>query len=352
MRNFLGRLKKYSKVSYFSFWFLIIFYLVSFFADILIPYHFDYQFRDKPYHPPSKIHFIDTEGRFHIKPFVYETFVDDPIFRTYKEDYSVRYPIKFLVDGPERNVFFIFKTKKYLFGVDAPAGIFLFGTDTYGRDIFSRLLYGSRISLSISIIGVLISFVLGMITGGFAGYFGGITDQVLMRIVEILMVFPSFYLMLSLRAMFPLNLSSIQVYFLIVMILSLIGWAGLARIIRGMVLSIKEEDYVLAARSLGLSHWRILVFHILPNTFSYTITAITISVPGYIIGESALSLLGLGIQEPYPSWGNILSSTVGNIRVISDAPWLLLAGAFIFIILINFNILGDALRNVLDPKNW
>jgi peptide/nickel transport system permease protein len=166
------------------------------------------------------------------------------------------------------------------------------------------------------------------------------------------MVFPSFYLMLSLRAMFPLNLSSIQVYFLIVMILSLIGWAGLARIIRGMVLSIKEEDYVLAARSLGLSHWRILVFHILPNTFSYTITAITISVPGYIIGESALSLLGLGIQEPYPSWGNILSSTVGNIRVISDAPWLLLAGAFIFIILINFNILGDALRNVLDPKNW
>lgn len=352
MKNFLKRLRRYSRISYFSFWFLVIFYFVSFFADLLVPYHFDHQFRDKPYHPPTKIHFVDAEGRFHIRPFVYNTLIEDPVFRTYKEDFSICYPIKFFVDGNERKILFFFKTKKYLFGVDMPASIFIFGTDTYGRDIFSRLLYGGRISLSISIIGVLISFVFGIITGGFAGYFGGLTDHVLMRMVEILMVFPSFYLMLSLRAMFPLNLSSIQVYFLIVLILSLIGWAGLARIIRGMVLSIKEEDYVLAARSLGLSHWKILVFHIFPNTFSYTITAITISVPGYIIGESALSLLGLGIQEPYPSWGNILSSTVGNLRVIGDAPWLLLAGAFIFIVLINFNILGDALRNVLDPKNW
>jgi len=326
--------------------------LISFFADLLAPYHFDYQFRNKPYHPPTRIHFIDAQGKFHIKPFVYNTFIDDPIFRTYKEDRCRFYPVKFFVAGPERKILFLFKTNKYLFGVEEPAGIFLFGTDTYGRDIFSRLLYGGRISLSISIIGVAISFILGMITGGFAGYFGGMTDQILMRLVEILMVFPSFYLMLSLRAMFPLNLSSMQVYFLIVLILSLIGWAGLARIIRGMVLSIKEEDYVLAAKSLGLSHWNILIFHILPNTFSYTITALTISIPGYIIGESALSLLGLGIQEPYPSWGNILSSTVGNLRVIGDAPWLFLAGAFIFIILINFNILGDALRNVLDPKNW
>lgn len=352
MKNFFQRLKNHSKLAFFSFWFLVIFYIVSFLADILAPYHFDYQFRDKPYHPPTKIHFFDTQGNFHIIPFVYNTVVDDPVFRSYREDTSKIYPIKFFVDGPERKILFFFKTKKYLFGVDKPAGIFLFGTDTYGRDIFSRLLYGGRISLSISIAGVIISFTLGMITGGIAGYFGGIIDQILMRLVEILMVFPSFYLMLSLRAMFPLNLSSIQVYLLIVLILSLIGWAGLARIIRGMVLSIKEEDYVLAAKSLGLSHWRILIFHILPNTFSYTITALTISVPGYIIGEAALSLLGLGIQEPYPSWGNILSSTIGNLRVLGDAPWLLLAGFFIFVVLINFNLLGDALRNVLDPKNW
>ncbi|MCM8763964.1 MAG: ABC transporter permease [Candidatus Omnitrophica bacterium] len=352
MKKLLQRLKNHSRLAYFSLWFLLIFYFVSFFADILAPYHFDQQFRNKPYHPPTKIHFVDTEGRFHIKPFVYNTVVDDPVFKTYREDFSKRYHLKFFVSGKERKILLAFKTKKYLFGVDEPAGIFLFGTDTYGRDIFSRLLYGGRISLSISLIGVLISFTLGMITGGIAGYFGGIIDQILMRLVEILMVFPSFYLMLSLRAMFPLNLSSIQVYMLIVMILSLIGWAGLARIIRGMVLSIKEEDYVLAARSLGLSHWKILLFHIFPNTFSYSITAVTISVPGYIIGEAALSLLGLGIQEPYPSWGNILSSTIGNLRILGDAPWLLLAGIFIFVVLINFNLLGDALRNVLDPKNW
>lgn len=352
MKKFLNRLKNHSRLSYFSFWFLIVFYIFSFFADLLAPYHFDHQFREKPYHPPTKIHFFDTNGKFHIRPFVYNTVIDNPIFKTYKEDTSVIYPLKLFVDGKERKILFLFKTKKYLFGVDQPAGIFLFGTDTYGRDIFSRLLYGGRISLSISLVGVFISFTLGLITGGIAGYFGGIIDQILMRFVEILMVFPSFYLMLSLRAMFPLNLSSIQVYLLIILILSLIGWAGLARIIRGMVLSIKEEDYVMAAKSLGLSHWKILFFHIFPNTFSYTITALTISIPGYIIGEAALSLLGLGIQEPYPSWGNILSSTIGNLRVLSDAPWLLLAGMFIFVVLINFNLLGDALRNVLDPKNW
>lgn len=352
MNKFFKRLKNYSKAAYFSFWFLLIFYALSFFADILAPYYFDTQFRDKPYHPPTRIHFVDNNGTFHFRPFVYNTVIDDPVFRTYREDYSKKYPLKFFVNGEERRIFFFFKTKKYLFGVDRPAGIFLFGTDNYGRDIFSRLLYGGRISLSISIIGVLISFTLGIITGGIAGYFGGIVDQILMRLVEIMMVFPSFYLMLSLRAMFPLNLSSIQIYLLIVLILSLIGWAGLSRIVRGMVLAIREEDYVMAAKSLGLSHWRILFFHILPNTFSYTITALTISIPGFIIGEAALSLLGLGIQEPYPSWGNILSSTIGNLRVIGDAPWLLIAGAFIFIVLINFNLLGDALRNVLDPKNW
>ncbi|MCM8758937.1 MAG: ABC transporter permease [Candidatus Omnitrophica bacterium] len=352
MNRFFKRLKTHSKAAYFSFWFLLIFYFLSFFADILAPYHFDSQFRNKAYHPPTKIHFRDKQGRFHLRPFVYDTRIEDPVFKTYVEDHSKKYFIKLLVEGDERRILFFFKTKKYLFGVDKPANIFLFGTDNYGRDIFSRLLYGGRISLSISLIGVLISFTFGIITGGIAGYFGGIVDKILMRLVEIMMVFPSFYLMLSLRAMFPLNLSSLQVYLLIVLILSLIGWAGLSRIVRGMVLAIKEEDYVMAAKSIGLSHWRIMFHHIFPNTFSYTITALTISIPGYIIGEAALSLLGLGIQEPYPSWGNILSSTIGNLRVIGDAPWLLIAGAFIFIVLINFNLLGDALRNVLDPKNW
>jgi peptide/nickel transport system permease protein len=352
MKFFLKRLYAYSKLAFFSFWFLIAFYAVSFLADLVVPYHYDFQMREKAFHPPVRIHLCDSEGRWHIRPFVYNYRVVDPVFNTYSEDVSQIYPIRFFCHGPQRKLFGLFPTDRYLFGVEKPAGIFLFGADMYGRDIFSRILYGGRISLSISLIGVLFAFFLGLLAGGIAGYFGGTADQVMMRFSEVLMVFPSFYLMLALRATFPLNLTSLQVYFLIVFILSFIGWAGLARIIRGMVLSLKEEEYVLAARSLGISHLRILTRHIIPNTFSYTVTALTISVPGYIVGESALSLIGLGIQEPYPSWGNILASTIGNIRVLSDAPWMLIAGGFIFLVLINFNFLGDALRAVFDPKNW
>jgi len=171
-----------------------------------------------------------------------------------------------------------------------------------------------------------------------------------MRIVEIIMMFPSFYLLLALRAAFPTDLSTVQIYFLIVVILSLIGWASLARIIRGMVLSIKEEEFILAAKSLGISTFRIITRHIIPNTFSYTITGITLSIPGYILGESALSLIGLGIQEPYPSWGNMLSVCVGNLRILTSVPWMLLPGFFIFLTIICFNFLGDGLRDIMDPS--
>jgi peptide/nickel transport system permease protein len=352
MRIFLQRLRRYSKLGYLSFIFLVIFYFIAFFADLFVPYNYTHQWLSKSFCPPTKIHFIGPKGHFHIRPFVYNYVIVNPALRTYKEDKTKKYPIFFFVKGPERKIFGIFKTDRYLFGVQKPAGIFLFGTDLYGRDLFSRLLYGARISLSISLIGVLFSFVFGLITGGIAGYYGGVIDYIIMRFTEILMVFPSFYLMLALRAAFPLSLSSVQVYFLIVLILSIIGWAGLARIIRGMVLSIKEEEYVLAAKSMGLSDFKIITSHIIPNTFSYTITALTISIPGYIIGEAALSLLGLGIQEPYPSWGNILSSTIGNLRVLTYDPWMLIPGFFIFFVLINFNFLGDVLRSVLDPKNW
>ena len=166
------------------------------------------------------------------------------------------------------------------------------------------------------------------------------------------MVFPGFYLMLALRATFPTTLSSIQVYLMIIIILSFIGWASLARIIRGMVLSLREEDYILAARSIGASSFRIILRHILPNTLSYTITAATLSIPGYILGESALSLLGLGIQEPAASWGNMLAAAIGNLQVVSHFPWVLIPGFFIFITVMAFNFLGDGLRDVFDPRTW
>lgn len=350
MKIFLTRLNACGFFAAAGFWSLVALYLIALCADLLIPYPYDLQMRDRAFHPPVRIHIME-KGKVQI-PFVYQSTLIDPVGKKYQEDTSQRYPIRLFAQGVERKIFGFWKTDRYLFGVSEPAGIHLLGTDMYGRDIFSRIVCGGRISLSISLIGVILSFSFGMLTGGISGYFGGVVDQIMMRATEILMVFPSFYLMLSLRAIFPLSLSSVQIYLLIVVILSFIGWAGLARIIRGMVLSIREEEYVLAARSVGVSHWRILFFHILPNTFSYAITAVTLAVPGYIVGEAALSLLGIGIQEPYPSWGNILASTVGNLRILSDAPWMLLPGLAIFFVLVNFNLLGDALRSIFDPKNW
>lgn len=349
MKKFIVRLKKNNRFSYISLWIIVFLYALAILADCIAPYPYDLQHRQYALCPPI-VPRIVKNGHLH-RPFVYGIDIINPAFKEYACDYSRIYPITFFTNGPKRNILGLFPSERYLFRA-GEGNIFLFGTDIHGRDIFSRILYGARISLSIGIIGVSISFLLGLLIGGISGYFGGRTDAILMRCVEIIMMFPFFYLMLALRAAFPSNLSSIQIYFLIVIILSLIGWASLARIIRGMVLSIKEEEYVLAARSLGLSSFRIITRHILPNTLSYTITAITLSIPDYILGESALSLLGLGIQEPHSSWGNMLSVSIGNLRILTSAPWMLIPGFFIFLTVISFNFLGDGIRNVVDPKNW
>lgn len=229
-------------------------------------------------------------------------------------------------------------------------GLFLIGTDTLGRDLWSRLLHGSRVSLSVGLIGAAITFVIGLLVGGISGYAGGRIDSVLMRLVEILLSIPSIYLLFALRAAVPPNLNSVQVYLIIIVILSLIGWAGLARVIRGLVLAIKTEDYVLAARTMGLSHFKIIARHVLPNTFSFVLVQITLSIPGYILGESALSLLGIGITEPQSSWGLMLSAA-RNYRVVRDFPWILIPGFFIFLAILAWNFFGDGIRDSLDPKS-
>ncbi len=349
MKTFLLRLREANKISFFSLWLLIFLYAMAFLADFIAPYPYDLQNRDYALCPPTVPRMI-SGGRIS-RPFVYGIKIINPAFKQYAPDTLATHDIEFFRKGPERKILGLFRSSTYLFGAGS-GKIFLFGTDLHGRDVFSRILHGARVSLSIGVIGVSISFVLGLLVGGISGYFGGRTDTILMRLVEIIMMFPFFYLMLALRAAFPPNLSSVQVYLLIVVILSLIGWASLARIIRGMVLSIKEEEYVLAARSLGLSSYRIITRHILPSTLSYTTTALTLSVPGYILGESALSLLGLGIQEPHASWGNMLSVTIGNLRILTGAPWMLIPGFFIFLTVISFNFLGDGIRKVADPRNW
>ena len=347
MKELLYYIRK-NRFAYISLYILGIFYILSIFADFIAPYPYDIQHRDTPYHPPTQIHFFDKNGNFHIRPFVYRYELVDPVFKKYRIDYSKMYPVYFFVKGEKHYLFGIIPTDIHLFGVNE-GKIFLLGADHLGRDIFSRLLYGGRVSLSIGIVGVLVSFSIGAIIGGISGYFGGRIDNILMRISEIVMSFPGFYLMLALRAVFPITLSSVQVYFLIVIILSFIGWAGLARVIRGMVLSIREQEFVLAAKSYGASSLRIIARHIIPNTFSYLLIAATLSIPGYILGESALSLLGLGIQEPYSSWGNMLASA-RSISAISQYPWILSPGIAIFITILAFNLLGDALRDALDPR--
>ena len=352
MKEILRRLRRRNKLAYYSFILLIILYLAAIFADFISPYPYTLQNRHLSYCPPTRIHFRETNGKFHLRPFVYQSSLKDPIHRDYVEDKSKPYFIHLFPRGPEHKILGFIPSNCYLFGVKSPAVLYLFGADLYGRDIFSRILQGARVSLSIGLIGVCISFFLGLLIGGISGYFGGKLDTFLMRLTELVMVFPGFYLMLALRATFPTTLSSIQVYLMIIIILSFIGWASLARIIRGMVLSLREEDYILAARSIGASSFRIILRHVLPNTLSYTITAATLSIPGYILGESALSLLGLGIQEPQSSWGNMLAAAIGNLQVVTHFTWVLIPGLFIFITVMAFNFLGDGLRDIFDPKTW
>ncbi len=243
----------------------------------------------------------------------------------------------------------LFQTRVHFFG-SSTGGFFPMGTDKLGRDLLSRLLHGSRVSLSVGLLGVLVSFIFGLLVGGVSGYYGGKVDTVLMRIVEIFFVFPTLYLLLTLRAAFPPNLDSVQVYLLIVLIVSLFGWARLSRVIRGLVLSLKEEDFVMSARTQGLTHGKIIRRHILPNTLSFVIVQATLTIPGYILGESALSLLGLGITEPQSSWGLMLS-VARNYRVAVDFPWILAPGFAIFLAIMAWNFFGDGIRDAVDPKS-
>ncbi len=311
------------------------FYFVALFADFVAPYDYRQEDRDMSFCPPYKLRFYDGQ-HIYIRPFVYP----------YKKRISRDGYVEFVEDRSVKRFMRFFKEGR-LFGFDGDGMVYLLGADVRGRDYLSRLIYAGRISLSIGIIGALISFSLGMLFGAIAGYYGGVVDSIVMRATEMLMLIPGFYLILGLRAVFPLDIDQRMVYVMIVVIMSLIGWASLSRVIRGQVLSIASQPFVLSARAIGMSDIQIIIKHILPHTFSYVVVALTLSIPGYILGESALSLIGLGIQEPYVSWGNLLSETM-NIAQIYLHPWILAPGLCIFMVVFFYNLLGDGLRDVLD----
>lgn len=329
---------------------LSVMYAAAILAGFIAPYSYDNARHDLPFYPPmiTRIHIFDDQGKLS-RPFVYHLVPVDPQLATYRDDTSRRYPLRLFVRGDNYHILWLIRSNIHLFGVDEPGHIFLFGSDNVGQDIFSRILYGAQVSLSIGIVGILISTIIGMIVGGIAGYFGGVADFVIMRIVEIMLALPSLYFILILRQAFGTGMSSVHIYFIIVIILAFIGWATEARVIRGMVMSIKEQEYVIAARAMGFSNARIIIRHILPNTLSFVIVTATLSVPFFILSEVALSFLGVGIQEPEASWGNMLVAAQSN-RYLTDFPWVLIPGVFIFLAVMAWNFLGDGLRDAADPR--
>ncbi|MEK6407419.1 MAG: ABC transporter permease [Acidobacteriota bacterium] len=325
-------------------------YAAAILAGFIAPYKYDNARHDLPFYPPmlTRVHIFDEEGRLS-RPFVYELIPVDPQLASYRDDTSKKHPIRLFARGDSYSILWLISSDIHLFGVDEPGHIFLFGSDKVGQDIFSRILYGAQVSLSIGIIGILISTIIGMIVGGIAGYFGGVTDFVLMRVVEVLLALPGLYFILILRQVFGTGMSSTHIYFIIAFILAFIAWATEARVIRGMVMSIKEQEYVIAARAMGFSNSRIIIRHILPNTLSFVIVTATLSVPFFILSEVALSFLGVGIQEPEASWGNMLIAAQNN-RQLIDFPWVLIPGVFIFVAVMAWNFLGDGLRDAADPR--
>ena len=295
---------------------------------------------------------IDENGKFS-KPYTYNyvrEFDQERLEIKYTLDRSQKHYIKFFAKGQPYKFLGLIKMNRHLFTTDNGGRIFILGTDINGRDVFSRLLFGGRISMTIGFLALFVLFPIGLLYGGISGYFGGKVDVIMMRFAESIMSIPSFYLLIILASILPAGMTSTQRFLLIVIILALIGWAGFARVVRGMVLSVKTQEYVQAAQTIGNSKLGIIVKHILPQTTSFVIVAMTLSVPSYILSESGLSFLGLGIQQPDASWGNMLKEAQEFTNILYR-PWLLTPGFLIFVSVLAFNLIGDTIRDVLDPKS-
>jgi peptide/nickel transport system permease protein len=332
---------------------LIAFYFTAAFCEFVAPYDPDMPFIQYKYSPPTKIHIRDAEGRFRA-PFVYQTTRGiDPVTAqpTYIEDTAIRYPIQLFAEGPAYKLLGLIPAKTHLFGIPLAGekqGVFLFGADRLGRDMFSRIAYGARISLSLGLVGVLLSLVLGVLLGGISGYFGGWVDTAVQRTIEFIRTIPTIPLWMTLSAALPADWPVTRVYFGITVILSLVGWTFMARVVRGRFLAMREEDFVLAARLNGAREMRIIVRHMVPSFLSYIIAALTLAIPGMILAETGLSFLGLGLRPPAISWGVLLQEAM-NLRSLVLSPWVLWPGAAVVVSVLAFNFVGDGMRDAADP---
>jgi peptide/nickel transport system permease protein len=338
------------KVAVFCTGVLLFFYVVAVFCEFVSPS--DPRERDSAfiYAPPHKIRFVGQEG-FSLRPFVYRMeggVLDENWIRVYKEDRSSALPIRFFVRGDSYAMFGLIKSDIHLFGLDGGEALYLLGADHLGRDMLSRILYGSRISLSIGIVGVLITLVLGCLVGGISGYVGGATDTVIQRVIEMIMSLPKLPLWMGLSAALPPTWSPLQVYFGMILILSMMGWTGLARVVRGKFISLREEDFAMAARLAGATELRIIRKHLLPSFFSYLIVSLTLSIPGMILAETSLSYIGLGLRPPVISWG-VLLQQAQSVQVLAEYPWILSPALFVIVVVLAFNFVGDGLRDAADP---
>jgi len=328
-----------------------LFYFVAIFAEFFTTNDYEQRYSQYATAPPQRIHFIDSDGKFHFNPFVYDLNQEldmETLERTYTEDQSVRYPIGFFVRSHPYKLWGLFETDLHLFGVSEPGVLFLFGTDEFGRDLYSRNIMASRISLSIGFVGVIISFIFGCIIGGISGYFGGTIDLVIQRIIEFILSIPTIPLWIALAAALPPQWTSLQVYFGITLVLATISWTYLARTVRGKLLELREADFVTAARISNMGDFQIIIKHLLPSFASYLIVSLTLGIPAMILAESALSYLEIGIRPPAVSWG-VLLQDAQNIRSLANSPWLLIPGIFIVITVLCFNFIGDGLRDAADP---
>lgn len=311
-------------------------------AGFFAPHDPTTQYRDFPYAPPMRVHWLDAAGNFHLRPFVYAQQLHEGSFDQYEPDTARPIPLRFFVTGAQYRILGILPLRIHLFGAEG-APVFLLGSDAYGRDLFSRTLFGGQISLLAGLLAAALTLFFGLLIGALAGFFGGWTDEILMRLAELFLALPWLYLLFAVRAFLPLSVSPLGAFLIVVILIGAVGWARPARLIRGVVLSAKERDYVRAARGFGASNAYLLRRHILPQTWSVVLTQAAILIPQFVLAEVTLSFLGLGVSEPAPSWGNLLAN-LQQYSVLTSYWWMYLPSLALLPFFVGYLILASTLQ--------